>query len=220
MRMVGGGGNFDPVQDIPADDLAKIKSVAESYPKYSLLFYIAESIGLRIHEILSLDLEMIFNRDDPPRIKSWIKVKVKGGWVADVHLPAHVRSRIEAYCEIRKRELVGLAKRMGITPDALLRSGPLFCSYDGGVRVRKIKRLTRQAVWLEFRKIQKRAGITKFYHMHQFRHTCGTRLAEQTHDPYVVARVLNHKGLAMALRYCHTPRSRIEQVLEKNDAGS
>ena len=71
---------------------------------------------------------------------------------------------------------------------------PLFPSRQGGA-------VSRRVVALRFTEWLRRAGITRQASLHSLRHTCATRLYEQTHDLLVVQRRLGHRHIGSTVVY-------------------
>jgi len=62
---------------------------------------------------------------------------------------------------------------------------------------------TTNYVSQRFKFFIRKAGIPDHHRFHDLRHTFGTRLAEQSENPFIIQSLMGHKSLASSARYVH-----------------
>jgi integrase/recombinase XerC len=144
--------------------------------------------GLRVSELVSLDLEQLnLNTDE---IRVWGKGAKER--VALMGKPAAMA--LGAYLSQGRLKLLGKK-----------RSRALFVNRDGG-------RLTERSIQRILEKYTLAAGISKRVHPHTLRHTFATHLLDGGADLRVVQELLGHANLASTQIYTHVTKSRARKV--------
>ncbi len=144
--------------------------------------------GLRVSELVSLDLEQLnLNTDE---IRVWGKGAKER--VALMGKPAAMA--LGAYLSQGRLKLLGKK-----------RSRALFVNRDGG-------RLTERSIQRILEKYTLVAGISKRVHPHTLRHTFATHLLDGGADLRVVQELLGHANLASTQIYTHVTRSQARKV--------
>ncbi len=144
--------------------------------------------GLRVSELVSLDLEQInLNTDE---IRVWGKGAKER--VALMGKPAAMA--LGAYLSQGRLKLLGKK-----------RSRALFVNRDGG-------RLTERSIQRILEKYTLVAGISKKVHPHTLRHTFATHLLDGGADLRVVQELLGHANLASTQIYTHVTKSQARKV--------
>ena len=176
------------IRVIPPDSRLKAPD-----PRLALAYEVGLITALRETEILSLNLEDILASDGR------IKVKVKGGRIEEVYLPAKLRDRIRAF-----------------TQDHLFRreAGPLFTS-GGSAWKRSRRRMSRSTLWLLWQQAQADAGWPEpYYRVHDWRHTAITRFYQRTRDVVATMRFARHRNVQTTMVYTHMSLSDIYSHME------
>ena len=144
--------------------------------------------GLRVSELVSLDLEQLnLNTDE---IRVWGKGSKER--VALMGKPAAMA--LGAYLSQGRLKLLGKK-----------RSRALFVNRDGG-------RLTERSIQRILGKYTLVAGISKRVHPHTLRHTFATHLLDGGADLRVVQELLGHANLASTQIYTHVTKSQARKV--------
>ena len=144
--------------------------------------------GLRVSELVSLDLEQINLETNE------IRVWGKGAKERMVLMGKPAAAALASYLSQGRPRLLG--KKKGYA---------LFLNRDGG-------RLTERSIQRILRKYTGVAGIKKRVHPHLLRHTFATHLLDGGADLRVVQELLGHASLVSTQIYTHVTQSRARKV--------
>jgi len=144
--------------------------------------------GLRVSELVSLDLEQINLETNE------IRVWGKGAKERMVLMGKPAAAALASYLSQGRPRLLG--KKKGYA---------LFLNRDGG-------RLTERSIQRILRKYTRVAGIKKRVHPHLLRHTFATHLLDGGADLRVVQELLGHASLVSTQIYTHVTQSRARKV--------
>lgn len=144
--------------------------------------------GLRVSELVSLDLEQINLETNE------IRVWGKGAKERMVLMGKPAAAALASYLGQGRPRLLG--KKKGYA---------LFLNRDGG-------RLTERSIQRILRKYTRVAGIKKRVHPHLLRHTFATHLLDGGADLRVVQELLGHASLVSTQIYTHVTQSRARKV--------
>jgi len=149
-----------------------------------LILAVALGTGLRLHELLALDVGDIALPDGTPRSRVRLRV-AKGDRTGDIFLPRRLQTKLRRFLVWKARGGESLA------PEA-----PLFASRDGR---RLSKRRTQQifATW------QQRAGLDQHHTFHRLRHTAVNQVYRTTRDILLTQRFARHSSLLVTAVYLH-----------------
>jgi len=167
----------------------EIKRVSQSFNgKYEVrnrcMFILGVKTGMRVSELLSLNVGDVWEKGGPVDVLSLRKQQVKGKKEARA-FPLNQTAKDAI------RELVEwLSWNGGITPDM-----PLFPSQIGGERITRIQahRILSRAY--------DAAGLTGKVTTHSMRKTFGTRVYQVTKDIMVAKELLGHQSVATTQKY-------------------
>ncbi len=167
---------------LSSDEVARLfEAVAQ--PTYRLILETAYAAGLRVSEVVRLQLGDI----DAQRMVLHIRA-AKGGKDRLVPLSAVLLTRLRAYWqEHRPRTWLFPGNRP-----------------DGPISIGQVQRICQRAV--------RAAGITKKASMHTLRHSYATHLLESGTDLATLQQLLGHNQMATTLRYTHIRPSHLQQV--------
>ena len=120
---------------------------------------LALGTGLRLAEIVGLDVGDVFAPDGTPRVRVRVRATIaKGGRAADVFLPDRLVAKLKRFWTWKKRH--------GELLDA---DAPLFANQSG----RRISKRRVQFAWATW---QRRAGFDRVYGFHALRHYAEFRI--------------------------------------------
>lgn len=179
-------------------NLEEIERVLASVPGKGLglrdlaMLELLYGAGLRVSELLSLDLESC-NFD-----AGFIRCIGKGKKERIVPMGRRAASALTHYLKTERPRLV--IRR----PDVLA----LFVNRRG-------TRLTRQRVWQLLRRYAKAGLITKSISPHTLRHSFATHMLERGADLRTIQELLGHANISTTQRYTHVDRARLKAVHEK-----
>ena len=147
---------------------------------------LALGTGLRLAEIVGLDVGDVFVPDGTPRVRVRVRAVIaKGGRAADVFLPDRLVVKLRRLWRW-KRE-----RGEGLSPDA-----PLFASQSR----RRISKRRVQHAWTGW---QRRAGFDRSYGFHCLRHSAVSNVYRTTRDLYLAQRFARHMSPLTTTVYTH-----------------
>ena len=147
---------------------------------------IALGTGLRLAEIVGLNVGDVFAPDGTPRVRVHVRAAIaKGGRAADVFLPDRLVAKLKRFWRWKRERGEGLA------PDA-----PLFANQSG----RRISKRRVQFAWATW---QRRAGFDRVYGFHCLRHSAISSVYRMTHDLYLAQRFARHVSPLTTTVYTH-----------------
>ncbi len=148
-----------------------------------MLLAVALGTGLRLHEILALDVGDVA-RDGKPRSRVRLRV-AKGGRTSDIFLPRRLQAKLRKFL---------VWKRRGGEPVAP--ESPLFLSAQG-------RRLSKRRAQQVFGDWQERAGLDQRHTFHRLRHTAVNQVYRATKDILLTQRFARHSSLLVTSIYLH-----------------
>jgi site-specific recombinase XerC len=147
---------------------------------------LALGTGLRLAEIVGLDVGDVFALDGATRVRVRIRKEIaKGGRAADVFLPDRLVAKLKRFWRWKRERGEDLA------PDA-----PLFCNQSG----RRISKRRVQFAWAMW---QRRAGFDRVYGFHALRHTAVTNVYRASRDLFLAQRFARHLSPLTTTVYTH-----------------
>ncbi len=157
-----------------------------AHPRDALLFSLALGTGLRLAEIVGLDVGDVFLEDGTPRVRIRLRPEIaKGGRTGDVFLPDGLRPKLRGFWRWK------VHRRERLDPGA-----PLFCSQTR-------RRISKRRVQVLFRIWQVRAGFDRLYPFHALRHTAITNVYRASHDLFLAQRFARHVSPLTTTVYTH-----------------
>lgn len=158
----------------------------EASPREALLFSLAMGTGLRLAEVVGLDVGDVFLPGGAPRVRVRLRREIaKRGRVGDLFLPDKLRPKLERFWAYKLTR--------GESVDA---RAPLFCSQSG-------RRLSKRRVQVLFRDLQVRAGFDRLYPLHALRHTAITNVYRASKDLFLAQRFARHASPLTTVIYTH-----------------
>ena len=160
-----------------------------------MLLAVALGTGLRLHEILALNVGDVA-RDGKPRSRVRLRV-AKGGRTGDIFLPRRLQTKL-------RRFLVWKARGgESLEPEA-----PLFVSNLG-------RRLSKRRTQQVFANWQERAGLDQRHTFHQLRHTAVNQLYRATKDILLTQRFARHSSVLVTSIYLHPTDEDLARSVQK-----
>ena len=155
-------------------------------PRDHLIFSLALGTGLRLAELVGLNIADVYNADGVPRVRIRIRAEIaKGGRTGDVFLPDRLLPKLKRFWRFKVKRGEGL-----------LPSDPLFCNQSR-------RRISRRRVQYAWRTWQKRAGFDRLYGLHCLRHTAVSNVYRATHDLFLAQRFARHVSPLTTTIYTH-----------------
>ena len=147
---------------------------------------LALGTGLRLAEIVGLDVGDVFAPDGTPRARVRIRSAIaKGGRAADVFLPDRLVVKLRRFWRWKREHGEGLVA-----------TDPLFANQSQ----RRISKRRVQFAWATW---QRRAGFDRTYGFHALRHTAVTNVYRASRDLFLAQRFARHVSPLTTTVYTH-----------------
>ena len=155
----------------------------------------ALGIGLRIHEILALNVGDVAI-DGKPRLRVRLRV-AKAGRTGDIFLPRRLRAKVRKFLAWKARGGEGLEA-----------GAPLFLSAQG-------RRLSKRRAQQIFATWQERAGLDQRHTFHTLRHSAVNGHYRATGDLLLTQRFARHSSLLVTSVYLHPTDEDLARSVQK-----
>ncbi len=157
---------------------------------------IALGTGLRLHEILALNVDDMSRSDGKPRSRVRLRI-AKGGRTGDIFLPRRLQTKL--------RRFLAWKARGG---ELLVPTAPLFVSQLG-------RRLSKRRAQQIFATWQERAGLDQRHTFHRLRHTAVNQVYRATGDLLLTQRFARHSSLLVTSVYLHPTDEDLARSVQK-----
>ena len=164
-----------------------------------LIYSLALGTGLRLAEIVGLNVGDVYTPDGRPRTRVRLRPEIaKGGRPGDVFLPDSLVAKFRRFwvCKHRRRE-------------GLRSEDPLLCSQGGR------RRVSPRRVQFAFRTWQVKAGFDRLYPFHSLRHTAVTEVYRRSRDLFLAQRFARHASPLTTTVYTHPNDDDTKRSLSK-----
>jgi integrase len=159
---------------------------------------LALGTGLRLAEIVGLNVGDVFTSDGTPRVRVRVRKEIaKGGRAADVFLPDRLVAKLKRFWRWNRDRGEGLAP-----------GDPLFATQS---RARISKRRVQHA-WTGW---QQRAGFDRVYGFHALRHTAVTNVYRKSRDLFLAQRFARHASPLTTTVYTHPSDQEMSEELRR-----
>jgi integrase len=155
-----------------------------SHPRDHLIFSLALGTGLRLAEIVGLDVGNVFFPDGTPRGRIRLRI-TKNGRPGDAFLPDALDPKLQVFWRYKRR-----------AGESLDDDAPLFCNQSG-------RRLSKRRVQVAFKTWQRRAGFDRLYPLHALRHTAVTNVYRASRGLFLAQRFARHASPLTTVIYTH-----------------
>jgi site-specific recombinase XerC len=171
---------------LTTDEQRVILRVTAGNVRDHTIISLALGTGLRLAEIVGLDVGDVFAADGTPRVRVRVRAAIaKGGRAADVFLPDRLVTKLKRFWRWKRERGEDLA------PGA-----SLFCNQSG----RRISKRRVQFAWATW---QRRAGFDRVYGFHALRHTAVTNVYRASRDLFLTQRFARHVSPLTTTVYTH-----------------
>lgn len=160
--------------------------VTAGHPRDHAIFSMALGTGLRLAEIVGLNIGDVFFPDGTPRQRVAIRKEIaKGGRAGDVFLPDRLIPKLRHLWRYKEER----AERLGP-------ADPLFCAQSGA-------RVSRRRVQVAWHAWQRVAGLDRSYPFHSLRHSAVTNVYRASRDLFLAQRFARHASPLTTTVYTH-----------------
>ena len=171
---------------LTTDEQKLILRATAKHPRDHVIISLALGTGLRLGEIVGLNVGDVFAPDGTPRVRVRVRKQIaKGGRAGDVFLPDRLVTKMGRFWKWKKRK-----------GEDLDSSSPLFCAQSG-------RRLSKRRVQFAWRTWQQRAGFDRLYPFHCLRHSAVTNVYRETRDLFLAQRFARHVSPLTTTTYTH-----------------
>jgi integrase/recombinase XerC len=171
---------------LTAAEQASLLRASAGHPRDHLILSFALGTGLRLGEIVGLNVGDVFFPDGTPRVRVRVRVEIaKGGRVGDVFLPDALVAKLRRFWHWKAAGLESL------TPVA-----PLLCNQSGA-------RISKRRVQMAYHSWQMAAGFDRLYSFHSLRHTAVTTVYRASRDLFLAQRFARHASPLTTTVYTH-----------------
>jgi len=168
-----------------AEQRAILRATARN-PRDHLIYSVALGTGLRLAEIVGLNVGDVYTPEGKPRNRIRLRPEIaKGGRSADVFLPDALLAKFRRFWRHKA------TRREGLRPE-----DPLFCSQSR-------TRISPRRVQFAFRTWQVKAGFDRLYPFHALRHTAVTNVYRRSRDLFLAQRFARHVSPLTTTIYTH-----------------
>ncbi len=173
-------------QTLTTDEQRLILRTTAKHPRDHLIFSMALGTGLRLGELIGLNVGDVYAPDGAPKTRIRVRPEIaKRGRGGDVFVPDKLVPKLKRFWRFKKQ------RREDLVPDA-----PLFCAQSR-------RRLSSRRVQFAWREWQKRAGFDRLYPFHCLRHTAVTNVYRATRDLFLAQRFARHASPLTTTVYTH-----------------
>jgi integrase len=171
---------------LTTEEQRAILAATASHARDHLVLSIALGTGLRLAEIVGLDVGDVYLPNGEPRVRVRIRREIaKGGRAADVFLPDRLVAKL-------RRFRIWKARR----GESLDSAAPLLCNQSR-------RRISKRRVQDAWRGWQVQVGFDRVYPFHALRHTAVTNVYRATRELFLAQRFARHASPLTTTVYTH-----------------
>ena len=168
------------------------------HPRDHLFFSVALGTGLRLGEIVGLNVGDVFFPDGTVRTRVRLRAEIaKGGRAGDVFLPDALAAKLVPFWGYKA------SRRESLEPRA-----PLFCNQGR-------RRISKRRVQVLFRAWQVRAGFPRLYPFHGLRHSAVSAVYRASRDLFLAQRFARHASPLTTTVYTHPSDEELKEGVSK-----
>jgi integrase/recombinase XerC len=183
-------------QSLTRDELQALLHVTADQPRESLIVSLALGTGLRLCELVGLNVGDLFLPDGRPRLRVHVRPEIaKRGRSGHVFLPDALEPKLRRFWQFK------IEHGEGLQPD-----DPLFCGLSR-------RRLSPRRMQVLFRCLQEAAGFDRPYGFHTLRHTAVTNVYRASRDLFLAQRFARHASPLTTVVYTHPSDEELKERL-------
>ena len=176
-----------------AEQVALLRASA-GHPRDHLILSFALGTGLRLGEIVGLNVGDVFFPDGTTRVRVRVRAEIaKGGRAGDVFLPDALVVKLRRFWTWKAARL-----------EVLEPASPLLCNQSGD-------RISKRRIQMAYHGWQIRAGFDRLYSFHSLRHTAITAVYRASRDLFLAQRFARHASPLTTTVYTHASDEDLHQ---------
>jgi integrase/recombinase XerC len=173
-------------QTLTEAEQRRLRRATAAHPRDHLIFSLALGTGLRLAELVGLNVGDVFFPDGAPRGRVRLRREVaKRHRAGDVFLPDALVPKLRR-----------LWAHKAVCGEQLAPAAPILCAQSG-------RRLSKRRVQVLFRAWQVIAGFDRLYPFHALRHTAVTNVYRASRDLFLTQRFARHASPLTTVGYTH-----------------
>jgi integrase/recombinase XerC len=185
-------------QTLTTDELHALLQVSAAHPRDHLILSLALGTGLRLSELVGLNVGDLFLPAGQPRQRVRVRAEIaKGGRPGDVILPDALVPKLVAFWWHKQD------RRQRLDPLA-----PAFCGLSR-------RRLSPRRVQVLFHHWQQQAGFDRSYPFHSLRHTAISGVYRISRDLFLAQRFARHASPLTTTIYTHPSDQELHDGVRK-----
>ena len=171
---------------LTADEQSLILRATTTNPRDHLIISMALGTGLRLGELVGLNVGDVYAPDGTPRVRVRVRPEIaKRGRAGDVFMPDRLVVKMKRFWTWKRQR-----------EESLDASAPLLCNQSR-------RRISKRRVQFAWRTWQRRAGFDRLYPLHSLRHTSVTNVYRRTRDLFLAQRFARHASPLTTVVYTH-----------------
>jgi integrase/recombinase XerC len=185
-------------ETLTGDEVQALLAATVVKPRDHLILSLALGTGLRLSEIMGLNVGDVFFPTGHPRLRVRIRPEIaKRHRAGDAFLPDALQGKLERFWQ---------HKRDG--HESLDPLAPLFCALSR-------RRLSPRRVQILFHHWQRIAGFDRSYPFHSLRHTAVTAVYRASRDLFLAQRFARHASPMTTVIYTHPSDEELREGVRK-----
>ena len=183
---------------LTADEQKLILRATAQHPRDHLIISMALGTGLRVSELLGLNVGDVYAPNGTPKIRLRVRAEIaKGRRAGDVFLPDKLAPKLKRFWAVKAKRGEGL--ELG---------DPLFCNQSR-------RRLSKRRIQHAWHQWQRAAGFDRIYPFHAIRHSAVTNVYRATRDLFLAQRFARHVSPLTTVVYTHPSDQEMEDRLRE-----
>ncbi len=171
---------------LTSDEQKLILRATAGHARDHLIFSMALGTGLRVGELVGLDVGDVFAPDGTPRVRIRIRREIaKNRRAGDVFLPDRLVVKLKRFWRWKRKR-----------GEALDPGAPLFCNQSR-------RRVSKRRIQFAWRTWQRKAGFDRLYPFHSLRHSSITNVYRRSRDLFLAQRFARHVSPLTTTVYTH-----------------
>ena len=171
---------------LPVDEQRALLEVSAQHPRDHIVISLALGTGLRLKELVGLDVSDLFFPTGEPRQRVRVRPEIaKRGRVGDIFLPDALMPKVREYW-----------RHKAARGESLAPSAPLLCSVPH-------RRISRRRIQVVVRGWQVAAGFGRLYPFHSLRHSAVTNIYRTSRNLFLAQRFARHASPMTTVIYTH-----------------
>jgi integrase/recombinase XerC len=185
-------------QTLTHDEMHALLAASRSHARDHLVFSLALGTGLRLSELVGLDVADLYFPNGEPRIRVRIRPEIaKRGRTGDVFLPDALLPKLRRFWTYKLER-----------GERIQAASPLFCAQSR-------RRISPRRLQVLFRTWQVRAGFDRLYPFHAIRHTAVSNVYRTSRDLFLAQRFARHASPLTTVIYTHPSDEELRERIRK-----